>query len=154
MDKKREKIIKKTIKEFFQKMTYEDVADSIKDINTEDNTVSFNVDIEKPETLIGRGGKILNDIQRLLGRIISRKIEERIFVDMDINRYKEKKIRYLKESANNLADEVAITKKEKALMPMSSFDRRIIHLTLSQREDVSTKSEGEGEERRVVIVPR
>jgi len=151
MDKK---LIKETIKKFFNKMTYQEIAENLGNLIIDENNVSFNVDTEKPETLIGKNGIILNDIQKILGRIISRETGEKVFVDMDINHYKEKKISYLKESANSLADEVAITKKEKALMPMPSFERRIIHITLSERQDVSTRSEGQGEERRVVIVPR
>ena len=56
--------------------------------------------------------------------------------------------------AKNIADEAANSGKEKALSPMSSFERRIIHLALQGRQDVVSESRGEGRERRVVIAPK
>ena len=59
----------------------------------------------------------------------------------------------MKDLAKELADEVALTKKEKVLSPMPSYERRIIHLEISKREDVKTESIGEEPERRIVIKP-
>ncbi len=56
--------------------------------------------------------------------------------------------------ANSAADEVALIKKEKWLPIMPAYERRIIHLELSLREDVVTESIGEEPERRVVVKPR
>ncbi|PJA84129.1 MAG: hypothetical protein CO145_02195, partial [Candidatus Nealsonbacteria bacterium CG_4_9_14_3_um_filter_37_13] len=69
------------------------------------------------------------------------------------NGYKKKKLDYLKELARSLADEVALTKKEKNLPPMAAYERRIIHLELAGRSDVTTESIGEEPERRVVVRP-
>jgi len=55
--------------------------------------------------------------------------------------------------AKEIADEVALTKKEKILPPMPAYERRIIHLELAQRPDVTTQSIGQEPERRVVIKP-
>ncbi|RLC39293.1 MAG: hypothetical protein DRH33_03225, partial [Candidatus Nealsonbacteria bacterium] len=73
---------------------------------------------------------------------------------LDINQYKKNKIEYLNDLAKSTADEVALSKKEKILPPMPSYERRIIHLTLAEREDVQTESQGEEPERRVVIKPK
>ena len=79
---------------------------------------------------------------------------ERVFyLDLDINDYKNKKIEYLKNLAKESADEVFLVKKTKTLPPMSSYERRIIHEELSQRQDVTTQSQGEGDNRQVVINP-
>ena len=52
-----------------------------------------------------------------------------------------------------MADEVVLTKKEKILSPMPAYERRIIHLELAERKDVSTESIDQGLERKVVIRP-
>ena len=143
--------IKKTVEKFFEKMTFE-VELEVGQLK--ENTLPLSLKIEEPQILIGEHGQTLIEIQKVLGRIIRRKIGEQIFIDLDINQYKKKKIEYLKEMAQSMADQVALQKEEKALFPMPSFERRIIHMTLSQREDVETESTGEEPERRVVIKPK
>lgn len=144
------KEIKKIIEEFFNKMSWEEMPANIK---IKDNTVSFDIKTETPEILIGKKGQILSDIQFLLAKMLSKKAEDKIFVDCDINDYKKKKTDYLNEVARNTADEVILTRKEKSLEPMTPFERRIIHMALSERTDVESESQGQGEDRRVIIRP-
>ena len=148
LDKEKKEKIKKIIREFFNKMTREETPE---DIEIKDSVVSFELKTETPEILIGRNGQVLINTQYLLSKIIYKQIGEKIFVDFDINQYKKKKTDYLKEMAKNAADEVSLTEKEKVLPPMTPFERRIIHLALSGREDIKTESVGEEPERRVVI---
>jgi len=116
--------------------------------------ISLEIKSEEPKILIGQNGQTLFEIQHLLRNIVRKRIRKDIFLDIDINNYKKKKKEYLKEIALSSADEVFLTKKEKVLPPMSAYERKILHLTLSQRNDVKTESIGEGDERRVVIKPR
>lgn len=149
--------IKKTIKEFFEKTTLEV---EIEFLPQRDLTLPINLKTEEPQILIGERGQTLFEIQHLLKAILRRKIaakgeptKENFYIDLDINDYKKKKIDYLKETARSLADEVALTKKEKILPPMSAYERRIIHLELAGRSDVTTESIGSEPERKVVIRP-
>ena len=142
--------IKKTIEEFFQKTTFEV---EIEFLPQKELTLPINLKTEEPQILIGEGGQTLAEIQHLLKVILKRKITEPFFIDLDINGYKKKKLDYLKELARSLADEVALTKKEKNLPPMTAYERRIIHLELAARSDVTTESIGEEPERRVVVRP-
>ena len=154
--------IKKETQIFFEKMNF-DIGTEIEIKQTKENAVSLNLRTEEPQILIGKDGQTLMDIQHLLKRILGKILykenkedddtEEHIFIDFDINNYKQRKIEYLRELANGLADEVVLTKKEKILNPMSSYERRIIHLELSGREDVETKSIDEEPMRKVVIMP-
>ena len=73
---------------------------------------------------------------------------------MDINDYKKKKVEYLKNLADCIANEVILTKEKKVLAPMPAYERRIIHAQLSARQDIKTESQGEGIDRCVVIEPR
>ena len=142
--------IKKIIKEFFEKTTFEVEIDFSPQ---EDLTLPINLKTENPQILIGEGGQTLFDIQHLLKAILRRKIEENFYIDLDINDYKKRKIEYLKEIARTVADEVSLTKKEKILSPMPAYERRIIHLELAGRQDINTESIGQEPERRIVIRP-
>jgi len=147
----REEKIKKIIKEFFEKINEKE---TVQDLKIEDVLVSFKINSNAPEILIGKNGQVLSDIQYLLARIINKQLGERIFIDLDINEYKKKKISFLEEMAKNIADQVVVEGKEQVLFPMSSFERRIIHLALQKNQDVVSESRGQGEERRIVVKPR
>ena len=88
---------------------------------------------------------------RLLKTILNKKLKNVFYFNLDINDYKKQKLEYLKNMAKNLADQVVLTKEEKILLPMSSYERRIIHAELAQRTDVITESQGEGFDRHIVI---
>ena len=142
--------IKKITEEFFKKATFEV---EIEILPQKDQTIPINIKSEEPQILIGEGGKTLLEIQHLLKAISKRKIEGNFYIDLDINNYKKKKIEYLKELARSVADEVALTKKEKKLAPMPAYERRIIHLELAGRPDVTTESTGQEPERSIVVRP-
>jgi len=146
LDKVRDKI-----SQFFEKMGF---LVEINISSEENNNVLVELESEEPRVLIGRNGEVLTDIQRLLGLIVRREFERPLFINFDINNYKKKKAEYLKETANSLADTVSLMRKEKVLNPMPSYERRVIHLELAERDDVVTESIGQGEERRVVIKPK
>ena len=150
MEKQNFKIIKETIEEFFNKTTFEVEVEILPE---KDQTVSVNLKAEEPQILIGEGGQTLNEIQHLLKSMLRKKIQEVFFIDLDINGYKQKKNEYLREMARSLADEVALTKKEKTLASMPASERRIIHLELANREDVVTESVDQEPERKVIIKP-
>jgi len=159
--------IKEIASKFFQTATVDplniDVKISVenenkKDIlegNTEDKElVELNVRLSEPQILIGEKGQTLFEVQRILKIILNKKLQKIFYLNLDINDYKKKKVEYLKEIAKDLANEVAITKNEKVLMPMSAYERRIIHAELAQRQDVVTESRGDGFDRHVVIKSR
>ena len=142
--------IKKTIKEFFEKTTFNVEVEILPE---KEGTIPIFLKTEEPQILIGEGGQTLTEIQHLLKAILRRKITEMFYIDLDINDYKKQKKEYLKELAISTADEVALSKKQKELPPMSAYERRIIHMELAERGNVVTESFGEGEERRIVIKP-
>jgi len=142
--------IKEITREFFKKTTFDVEIDFLPQ---RDLTLPINLKTEDPKILIGEKGQTLVEIQHLLKVILKRKVKEDFYIDLDINGYKTKKIKYLKELAKSVADEVALTKKEKILPPMPAYERRIIHLELAERPDVTTESVGKEPERRVVVKP-
>ncbi len=162
------KEIKKIVEDFFEKMTVSITLEINSGVSSLDDILSKSGDENKPEKdaveiviktddpqiLIGEKGQTLNEIQRLLKLVTTKKLGKNIYLNLDINEYKKKKAEYLKSFAKDLASEVAITKEKKVLSPMSAYERRVIHATLAGRDDVKTESEGEGLERRVVISPK
>jgi len=142
--------IKKITKEFFKKITFEV---EIEFLPQRDFTIPINLKAQEPQILIGEKGQTLVEIQHLLKAILKRKIHENFYIDLDINDYKAKKIEYLKEMARSMADEVALMKTEKSLPPMPAYERRIIHMELAGRADITTESIGREPARKVMIKP-
>ena len=143
-------IIRKITKEFFMKATF-DVG--IEFLPQKELIIPINLKTEEPRALIGEKGQTLGEIQRLLKVILRRNIDQEFYIDLDINGYKKKKTEYLKEVAKLVADEVSLMKEEKTLPSMPAYERRIIHLELSSRTDISTDSIGKDPERKVIIRP-
>lgn len=143
-------IITTITKEFFQKLQ----SNAQIKIFGQDTNVSIEAVIDEPQLFIGEKGHTLLELQHLLRAILRKKLKESIFISLDINDYKKSKESYLKELANNIADEVALLKKEKELPPMSASERRIIHLAIAERQDVVSESVGEEPNRRIIIKPR
>ena len=141
--------IEEATKEFFQKVG---VDGTIQVKADEESGVSINVILQEPQLYIGEKGQTLFEIQHILKAIIRKKIpEQQLYISLDINEYKQNKESYLRELARGAADEVALLKKSKELPPMPAAERRIVHMELSERSDVSTESDGEGDLRRVII---
>jgi len=149
------KIIENITKEFFEKIaimpSLVKVSKNAEQIN---DIVDLDITLEEPQILIGEKGQTLFEIQRLLRAIATKKIQKIFYLNLDINQYKQSKIEYLKKMAQELADQVSLTKEEKILFPMPAYERRIIHAELTQRLDVVTESRGEGIDRHIVIKPR
>lgn len=143
--------IKEAVNEFFQKTTL-DV--DIEVLPEQQGTIPISIKSDEPQILIGEGGQTLIEIQRILKLVLKKKTSEDFYIDLDVNDYKKKKIEYLKEMARAGADEVALAKQEKILAPMPAYERRIIHLELLDRSDVTGESVGEEPERRIVIKPK
>jgi spoIIIJ-associated protein len=83
--------------------------------------------------------------------MVKNTLGEWIRVVLDINKYREEQKNRLEIMATNLADKVVTTQKQVSMMPMSSFERRICHMALANRDDVVSESEGEGDGRHLVI---
>lgn len=122
------------------------------EVTTKENEIYFALKGEKLGKLIGYHGENLQSIQMLLGGLKLRS-EWPVRMFLDIDGYKASKNQTLVELANKTADQAVKIERNIHLDPMSAYDRRIIHTTLQEREDVTTESTGEGEKRHVVVKP-
>jgi spoIIIJ-associated protein len=137
--------------EFFSKTTLDL---SIEVSSDEDDALSVRIKSSEPQLLIGDNGQNLIEIQHLLRMVLKKKIEGLSRINLDVNDYQKQKTDRLREMARNIANEVSLSRQEKVLAPMASYERRIVHLELMNRSDVSSESVGDGPERKVVIKPK
>ena len=122
-------------------------------INNEEQ-IHYLVDTYENSLLIGVKGKTLEALQTLVRNLISSYTKEKVVTTLDIGGYKSNRAHQLEILATKTAKEVAKTKVAVKLQPMSAFERRVIHEKLSDWRDVYTESEGEGENRAIIIKPR
>ncbi len=104
--------------------------------------------------LIGRHGRTLDAFQTLVTAITNRKIEHRYPVLIDVEGYRSRRKVKLEETARTAADRARRSGRDVRLRPMSSYERKIVHMALRNDERVTTASEGEDPFRRVVVSPR
>ncbi len=109
--------------------------------------------IPQSHMLIGERGATLAAIEYVIKRIIRRKYGDEQKFTLDINDYRVKRLDDLKQDVKIAAKAVRMYQREVPLRPMTSFERRIVHLLLEEYPDITTGSVGQEPERRVVIRP-
>lgn len=141
---------KKIIEEMLAKMSFQNFS-----IETtfEEGGAVLNITLDSPGPLIGEYGMNLRAFEHMAKLILkSKNIEAPVFI-IDVNSYRKERNHYLRDLANKIADKVILEQRQISLPPLSAYERRIIHTELSKRLNVSTESEGEGDERKVVVKP-
>lgn len=103
--------------------------------------------------LIGRRGETLMALQAIVDAAV-RRLGEGPRVMIDAGGYLDRRKENLKSMAKAAAEKAKATGRAVALGPMSSYERRIVHLELRDDTDVITRSEGEEPSREVLVVPR
>lgn len=102
--------------------------------------------------LIGKNGQNLKAIEHVL-RAMLVKSEKEGAVVLDINDYKKSRANHLIDVAKQVVARVRSTQKAEALFPMSSYERRIVHMELAAYPDITTESVGSEPQRRVIVKP-
>lgn len=103
--------------------------------------------------LIGKDGKTLKALEILVKQKVLNMYKVHINISLDVENYKEKRIKNLEILAKKVAREVRSTKVEATLENMNSFERRIVHNVLTDFKGVTTISEGEEPNRHIIIKP-
>jgi spoIIIJ-associated protein len=118
------------------------------------NVVAQGDDRDSLGALIGRKGERLSALQHLVNLMLSKEMGSWTRVLVDVEDYRGRRERQLRELADRAAARVMETGKMLQLEPMPALERRWIHLTLRDHSGVATQSIGEEPNRRVVLVPR
>lgn len=124
------------------------------EVEEKDEGVFVQVDLPEAGILIGRGGETLSALQLLLNLIISKHFGEKSKrVILDVADWRKGKEEELAHKARNWAERVLETKQPMELLPMPSWQRRIVHMTIEGTKGVRSESMGEGADRHLVISP-
>jgi spoIIIJ-associated protein len=103
--------------------------------------------------LIGKRGQNLDAMQYIVNKIVNRAALDRKMIVIDSEAYRKRRKESLVSLAEKLGEKVKRTKKAVTVSHMHPHDRRIIHLALQNDEMLITKSRGEGEYRKIIIMP-
>jgi len=113
----------------------------------------LNITGEDLGVLIGRRAETLDAFQYLTRLVVNQQTHRWYRVEVDVENYRRRRQLSLQRLAQTMADRAVSESRTIILEPMSPRERRLIHLSLSDRDDVRTESIGEGESRKVTISP-
>ena len=124
------------------------------EVRRRDDNITIKIFSDHNAVLIGKNGKAIEALQTIIRQIVHNETKEFIGVVLDVENYKEKRVKNLEYLAKKVAREVKETKVETKLDSMNSYERRIIHSILSDNKYVYTESVGEEPNRCVVVKPK
>ena len=120
----------------------------------DEDRIVLDVACEDVDRIIGRRGQTIDALQHLVGKMLMRYRPERGKpITIDADGYRARHIERLEGLAARMAEKAIADKEEVKLAPMNAYDRRIVHMALKDVEGVTTQSEGEGDDRRLVVIP-
>jgi len=120
-------------------------------IKKETELIIIHLNSDEPGVLIGYHGQALNALQQMITLMAFKKFGQWVRILVDVEDYREKRKEVLENMAQSVAQKVKLSGQNETLLPMSSFERRIIHLALAEHPEVETVSEGEGNQRHIII---
>lgn len=144
----------KTARELLEKMKLPARVSAVYGEPDESGDTPILVDIRGDELsiLVGRRAETLNALQYILGLIVSKEAQRWVQVVVDVEGYRARREKQLRQLARRMAEQAVRTGKRQILEPMSSAERRIIHLELRDHADVFSESIGEDPARKVTIL--
>jgi spoIIIJ-associated protein len=135
-------------------------------VREDEDAIRLTLQAQESGLLIGKQGANLNALQLLVGLIVNgggrgraRSLDEagehsKIKVILDTEGYRNRRQASLEAMAHRMAEKALATGKIMEIHTMSSYERRIIHLTLAPLRTVTTRSEGVGPQRRLLVIPQ
>lgn len=143
----------KTIQELTEKLlSLTGVSASVEVVDMGENTYEVNLDTDdETGLLIGFRGENINAIQTVLGIMLKGITGEWYRLIVNVGDYRQKQEEKLKELANQSADRAVLSKEPQPIYNLNASQRRIVHMHLAERDDITTESEGIEPERYLVI---
>lgn len=127
----------------------------LKDMTAEDDRAFvLNIVGDDLGILIGRRGETLRDLEYLTRLLVAQKIGKPARLVVDVEGYRTRRERVLNELAKRMAERVQSNRQPITLEAMPPNERRIVHMALRDHPSVTTQSIGEGDHRRVMILPK
>ncbi len=150
--KKTEETIKKTTAKLLQLLEIEKPKISLKE--DEDGVFHLAIETKDSGILIGYHGENIYALQLILGLVVYKKLGQWQRIVVDVGDWREKREEQLRRMALAAAQRVKFSGESVVMPHLNSAERRIVHFALSENPDVTTRSEGEGRERKLVVEPK
>jgi spoIIIJ-associated protein len=150
-------VAQETVSELLGKMRIQaEVKAAYGETDEEHGTRPILVDITGKDLsiLIGKRSETLNALQYIVRLIVSKELGENITLVIDVEGYRSRRERQLRQLAHRMAEQAVKTGKKQVLEPMPPNERRIIHMELREDAQVTTESFGEEPHRKVTIIPK
>ena len=125
------------------------------DVNEEEDKIVLEIQTSNPDVVIGRKGQVVDALQHLVGKVVFRERsgeKGKPFI-VDAGGYREKHVQKLQALAARMGEKALKTGTIVELSPMSPHDRRIVHMAIAEIPGLSSRSEGEGDDRHILVVP-
>ena len=127
------------------------------DIDIKDDTDKTVLEIQTGDTelVIGRRGVVIDALQHMVNKAVfkEKRDEKTKPLVVDAGGFREKQVERLRTLAQRMGEKALQTKQIVELQPMSPHDRRIVHMAIAEMPGLSSRSEGEGEDRHILVVP-
>ncbi|HET9989827.1 MAG TPA: R3H domain-containing nucleic acid-binding protein [Kofleriaceae bacterium] len=125
------------------------------DVKDDNDRTVLEIQTADTELVIGRRGVVIDALQHLVNKAVfkERSGEKGKPLVVDAGGFRDKQVERLRGIAQKMAEKALQTKQIVELQPMSPHDRRIVHMAIAEIEGLSSRSEGEGEDRHILLVP-
>ncbi len=108
---------------------------------------------DQESALIGKHGRTLEALQMLINRMVNKRLKSAIRVTLDIDDYRKRRADRMTQLAHRMGEKAKGTGRPQTAGPFNAHDRRIIHLALKEDPFLGTESLGEGELKKIKIIP-
>ncbi|MBI2025872.1 MAG: KH domain-containing protein [Candidatus Levybacteria bacterium] len=146
----KDKKIEELIKEFFQNLGIEVTFEQ----EETDDEIKLTLETQDSGMIIGYHGETLDALQLVLSLALAKKQGEFKRVSIEVGDYKKNREEWLRRLATDAKEKAISQQREVRLEELKPWERRIIHLVLSQDDQVVSESVGEGRERVLVVRPK
>jgi len=125
------------------------------DIKDDQDRTVLEIQTADTELVIGRRGVVIDALQHLVNKAVfkERGTERGKPLVVDAGGFRDKQVERLRSLAQKMGEKALQTKQIVELQPMSPHDRRIVHMAIAEMPGLSSRSEGEGEDRHILVVP-
>lgn len=130
-------------------------------VHEEEDRIVLEIQCADVEAVIGRRGQVVDALQHLVSKVAYKERsaergergERGKAIVVDAGGYRDKHVERLRTLALRTSEKAIRTQTTVELSPMSAHDRRIVHMALAELVGVTTRSEGEGDDRHILVVP-
>lgn len=147
-----EQEIKKITEELLEKLLIKATVEVAEDSQNQ----AFKIQIESEDSgyLIGYHGETIEALQLILSLMVYQKLGSWQRLVVNVGDYRQQREEQLKKLALNVAQKVKFSSEQQIIPNLSASERRVIHLVLASHPDVYTESEGEGDQRTLIVRPK